>query len=158
MVNNQNGSSVPGMIYPTQKSFAPGAGNPRDSAMAEQNNLNAKHANMVAAVGGKRRYKGGAGNIVVPQMQMQYKPQGGPGTDPNSQIAAGFKISTQEYANATFDKHATIHGGLKKRNKSKKGDKSKKGGNPNWFWGCSSGGKKSNQRNKKTRKTKRRKH
>jgi hypothetical protein len=79
--------SVPGMNYPTQKAML--AGNPRDSAMQQMTNTNIKQASLNAAVGGKRsKRRGGASNstIPVPQYQMQYTPQGGPGTDPNAQI------------------------------------------------------------------------
>jgi hypothetical protein len=131
---------VPGMNYPTQKGML--AGNPRDSAMAQINNTNAKQASLSASVGGKRKYHkkiGGATNAVipVPQYQMQYTPQGGPGTDPNSQIQQNSQISTQGTANAVYDQEATKTGG--KRSKKRFG-----GSNPNanLKWGCYSGGKK----------------
>jgi len=133
--------NVPGMIYPTQKGFAPGAGNPRDSAMQQMAAVNTKQANLNAAVGGSKKRSGGT--IVIPQYQMQYAPQGGPGTDPNAQITGNLRTSTQGTANAVYDKQAlkTTGGSRKKR----------KGGNPNWVWGCYSGGRKS----RRTRKTKR---
>jgi hypothetical protein len=58
------------------------------------------------------------------------------------------QYGSQSSANAEFDKNALTGGTRRKR----------KGGNPNWIWGCFSGGKKrKTQINKrKTRKT--RKH
>jgi hypothetical protein len=144
-------NSVPGMMFPTQKGML--AGNPRDSALQQMKNNNASQASIGAAVGGKKRVKkGGDGQVVVPQFQMQYTPQGGPGTDPNAQVAALSKHSTQGTANAAFDKHA-LSGGSKK-------NKNKKGGNSNWSWGCHSGGKKSRKhKHKKNKKhNKSRKH
>jgi hypothetical protein len=141
-------NSVPGMMYPTQKGML--AGNPRDSAMASMNNkaqLQA-HANKTMAGGKKKKY-GGA--VVVPQMQMLYTPQGGPGSNPNDQITGNAKTSTQGFANAVDDKQATQMGGSRRR----------KGGNPNWLWGCMSGGKSKRIRkhSKRTRKhRKSRKH
>lgn len=149
MTNNTNATqNVPGMIYPTQKGFAPGAGNPRDSAMLQMAAVNTKQANLNAAVGGSKKKRGGT--IVIPQYQMQYAPQGGPGTDPNSQISGNLRTSTQGTANAVYDKQALkTTGGSRKR---------RKGGNPNWSWGCYSGGKKSRRvrKTKRSKKSKRR--
>jgi hypothetical protein len=151
MANNST-QTVPGMVYPTQKGYQPGAGNPRDSAMQQMAATNSKQANLSAAVGGSRRKRGG-GDVVVPQVQTLYTPTGGPGTDPNAQIAGNMKTSTQGTANAAYDKDATSKGGSRKKGKGKNG------GNPNWLWGCYSGGKKSrrNKKSKKSRKS-RRKH
>ena len=149
MTSNTNTTqNVPGMIYPTQKGFAPGAGNPRDSAMLQMAAVNTKQANLNAAVGGSKKKRGGT--IVIPQYQMQYAPQGGPGTDPNSQISGNLRTSTQGTANAVYDKQALkTTGGSRKR---------RKGGNPNWSWGCYSGGKKSRRvrKTKRSKKSKRR--
>ena len=149
MTNNTNATqNVPGMIYPTQKGFAPGAGNPRDSAMLQMAAVNTKQANLNAAVGGSKKKRGGT--IVIPQYQMQYAPQGGPGTDPNSQISGNLRTSTQGTANAVYDKQALkTTGGSRKR---------RKGGNPNWSWGCYSGGRKSRRvrKTKRSKKSKRR--
>jgi len=156
MSNNTN-QTVPGMVYPTQKGYQPGAGNPRDSAMQQMAATNAKQANLNAAVGGSRRKRGG-GSVVVPQVPTLYTPTGGPGSDPNSQITGNMKTSTQGTANAAFDKDATSKGGSRRKGKGK----GKNGGNPNWLWGCYSGGKKSrrSRKTKKSRKSRknRRKH
>jgi hypothetical protein len=135
-------TTVPGMIYPTQKGMI--SGNPRDSAMQQMTNTNIKQASLSNAVGGKRRSKKGGDGIAIPQYQMQYTPQGGPGTAPNSQIQQNLQTSTQGAANSVYDSNATKMGGKKR------------GGNPNWNWGCYSGGTK-RKKNKKTKRIKRNK-
>jgi hypothetical protein len=152
-MSNNTTQTVPGMIYPTQKGYQPGAGNPRDSAIQQMAAVNAKQANLSSSVGGSRRKKGG-GNVVVPQVQTLYTPTGGPGTDPNSQISENLKTSTQGTANAVFDKNA-----LKTTGGSRKRGKGKNGGNSNWFWGCYSGGgkKRRSRKTKKSRKSRKNK-
>ena len=145
-------TTVPGMLYPTQKGML--SGNPRDSAMQQMTNTNIKQASLAKSVGGKRRTKKGGDGIAIPQYQMQYTPQGGPGTAPNSQIQQNLQTSTQGAANSVYDSNATKMGGTRNRNH-------KRGGNTNWNWGCYSGGKKSKKskktkRNKKSRKNNRR--
>ena len=149
-----NNKPIDGMILPTQKGMP--AGNPRDSAMQTMNN-NAQlqsHANNALAGGRrrKRRVYGGGNDISVPQYQMLYEPQGGPGTNPNNQMQSGFQTSTQMAANSALDNGATKMGGSRRRRRSRKG------GNPDWLWGCMSGGKKRSRKayrkNKKSRKNK----
>ena len=72
---------------------------------------------------------------------MAYEPQGGPGTNPNNQIQGNSQTSTQMQANAALDN--LKKGGSRRR-------RSRKGGNPDWIWGCMSGGIK-----RRTRKTRR---
>lgn len=162
-----NSNTPAGLLLPTLKSFTPGAGNPRDSAMMAQQDMNAKQASLNASVGGKkghrRHFSGGANNtVVVPQFQMQYTPQGGVGTNPNDQIKSTSSTSMQSTAWAVDDHLATKMGGTKGRRRSKKTyrkrfskrmSRNKKGGNwnPNWSWGCYSGGRKT-RRNKSNRK------
>ena len=133
------------------------SGNPRDSAIATQNQTNIKQTNLSNAVGGskrKRNRKGGAdtsssstNQIVVPQFTMQYQPTGGPGQDPNSIIQQNSQTSTQANANAVYDKYATQKGGIRKTRHKKK-----VGGNK-YSWGCYSGGRKrSHKRSKKNRR------
>ena len=133
-------SNVPGLKLPTQKAML--AGNPRDSAIQANNNANQKSASLSAAVGGsRRRRKGGA--IAAPQFQMQYTDQSGPGGSPNNQVQQNSQISTQQSANAALDSGALTKGGRHRRH-------TRKGGNPDWKWGCYSGGKKkSNKRTKR---------
>jgi len=153
-----------GLMLPTMKSFTPGAGNQRDSAALSLQNMNTKQATLNATVGGRRkmgrgrriRYSGGSSSsnnssITVPQFQMPYTPQGGVGTNPNDQIKATSSTSMQSAAWAANDQLATKLGGTKKRHGKKRANsysrrrtsKNKKGGNwnPNWSWGCYSGGK-----------------
>jgi len=149
-----NNDSVSGMSYPTMQATA--AGNPRDSAIASADAMNAKQnsANQMTAgakkrkmyakrkIGAKRKIVGGEG-IAVPQFTMSYAAAGGPGQDPNSLIAGNSQTSTQAAANSEFDNNA-LKGGSRRR----------KGGNPDWIWGCFSGGKKRKTRTNK-RKTRR---
>ena len=147
--------SIPGMMYPTMKGMP--AGNPRDAAITNMNNAAAIQAQANNAVGGRKRRhsrrnrKGGASAITVPQFNMSYEPQGGPGTNPNDQIASNAQVGTQGAANAALDAGAFKKGGSK-RSGSKR--RSRKGGNPDWVWGCSSGGKRSTRSKKSNRKRK----
>lgn len=138
-------NSVPGLQYPTQKAML--AGNPRDSAIASMNRSAQSQANANKALsGGKRRkYRGGA--VTVPQMQMQYTPQGGPGTNPNDQITGNAKTSTQMASNSVYDNLSSTPTPQKAGTKRKR-----KGGNPNWIWPCLSGGKKNSRKYRKSRK------
>jgi len=141
-----NNSTVPGLQFPTQRGML--AGNPRDSAMQSMNN-NAQlqaQANTALSGGRLRKTRYGGGQIVVPQYQMLYEPQGGPGTTPNNIIAGSAQTSTQATANAALDAGATTMGGSKRSGSKRR--RSRKGGNPDWLWGCMSGGRKS-----RTRKT-----
>ena len=136
---------VPGMIYPTQKGML--AGNPRDSAIQQGINSNAKLANM-GKIGGKKRGGAVSSNaqvIQVPQYQMLYTPQGGNNSNPNAQIQQSAGISTQGAANAVYDKQA-LKGGSGKR-------RCKMGGTTNLSWGCYSGGKRRTKRSRKSRKS-----
>lgn len=154
-------NKIPGLIYPSIQGNQ--GGNPRDAAILAQQQSNQSQASLANAVGGSFKYKkkyyhnkhGGAGqdNIVVPQFQMQYKPIGANGQDPNSIIKTGAQISTQGAANSTYDKYATQNGGKRKN---------KKGGNLN-SWGCINGGSKKkskynshkHNKSKKSKKSKR---
>lgn len=152
-------TNPPGLMLPTQKSYTPGAGNPRDSAMMATQQMNNKQASLNAAASGgsRRRIKGGAAPttttssstssttsnnapVVVPQMKMQYTPQGGPGSNPNDQIKSNSSTSMQSASWAANDKQATKMGGSRKKYKKHKG------GNADWKWGCYSGGKKKRTR------------
>jgi hypothetical protein len=143
MSNNQN--VTPGLIQPQVSSYTSGAGNPRDSAMMSNQNMNNKQANLNSVVGGRKRrhYKGGnsqPSTVVVPQMQMQYTPQNG-NASPNTQIKGLSSTGMQSTANSVYDNQATQNGGSRKR-------RYKKGGNPNWIWGCYSGGRRRTTRRK----------
>ena len=152
-------NKIPGLIYPSVQGNQ--GGNPRDAAFLAQQQSNESQAALAQAVGGYRKKKrrsynkhGGAdqNNIVVPQFQMQYKPIGADGQDPNSIIKTGAQISTQGAANSAYDKYASQNGGKRKY---------KKGGNM-ISWGSINGGaskhkKKSKynlSKHKKTKKSK----
>lgn len=145
-------NKIPGMIYPSVQAM-PG-GNPRDSAILAQQQSNQSQSALANAVGGYRRHKkyikkskkynkhGGATQdaIVVPQFQMQYKPIGADGQDPNNIIKTGAQISTQGAANSTYDKYA-----------------SQMGGNV-LSWGCYNGGSRRKSKNNLRKKTKKNKN
>ena len=133
-------NSVPGLLLPTVQ--APLAGSPGASAMAARTNQAQQQAALANAVGGHRKMRrrganrrGGA--ITVPQMP-------GDTSGANAVIAQSAQHSTQGAANAQYDAAAMKQGGTRR----------KKGGNPNWIWGCFSGGKKRKTRinKRKTRK------
>ena len=140
--------SVPGLKLPTQIGMI--SGNPRDSAIASQNQRNEKQTFLGNAVGGykRKRRRGGSSSIIVPQFTMPYKPTGGPGQDPNSIIQQNSQTSTQAAANAVYDSYATQKGGKTKK---------RRGGSSKYAWGCYSGGggrKRSKRfRSKKNRRT-----
>jgi hypothetical protein len=138
-------NTAPGLTQPTMIGMQ--AGNPKDSAIASQNQMNQKQASLSAAVGGRRNKKGG--DIAVPQFQMQYTPQGGTGQDPNALIQQNSQTSTQSVENASMDLNALKKGGKKSRKKSRKG------GNADWEWGCSSGGKSRKKRRSRSNRSKR---
>ena len=137
-------NSVPGLVLP--KVQAPLAGSPGSSAMAARNNQAQQQAALANAVGGRRKMRRGAnrrgGAITVPQMP-------GDTSGANAVIAQSAQHSTQGAANAQYDAAAMKQGGTRR----------KKGGNPNWSWGCSSGGKRKTKRRtmkRRTTKTRRR--
>jgi hypothetical protein len=140
--------STKGMIYPQETPML--AGNPKDSAIAANNQATTRQANLIKATsGGNRRryihkrnkYGGATGGVAVPQYQMQYKPTGAGGQDPNSIIKQNSGLSTQGDANAQYDNLAAQKGGSRK----------KRGGNLNW--GCYSGGRKKSRNRINRRKT-----
>lgn len=145
-------NSVPGMMYPTQKAMI--GSNPSDSARLSALNKSAAQAqaNQLMAGGKIRKSRYGGGNIAVPQYQMLYEPQGGNGSGPNNIIQSTSQTSTQMNANQAFDHNASKMGGSRSG-----GSKRRRGGNPDWVWGCMSGGKKRTRksRRKSSRKSRR---
>lgn len=142
--------SYPGLTPITQQSFVNGATNPRTDAIQRQVDMNQKQTLINQAGQGRgsrrRKYRGGAngnGQVTVPQFQMQYTPTGGPGTNPNDQVAAGAKNGMQANADSVYDMQATIMGGRRRY---------RKGGNPDWIWGCYSGGRSRRRTSRKSRK------
>jgi hypothetical protein len=155
-------NSVPGLMLPQEKPML--AGNPKDSAIAANNQSITKQSDLIKATSGGNRNKrnnnnkskrnkkykyGGAssgatnGEISVPQYQMPYTSTGASGQTPNDIIKQNTSISTQGSANAEYDNLAK-KGGSKKR---------KRGGNSNWTWGCYSGGRKKSKKHANKRKT-----
>ena len=154
-----NNKHIEGLPTATQKGML--AGNPRDSAAQSMNNKDQLQAQANAAMAGgrlrkRKSYRGGEA-IAVQQYQMLYDPQGGPGTNPNNIIAKSAQTSTQGAANAALDRGATQAGGYKRSGTKRR--RSRKGGNPDWLWGCMSGGKKKTRKTRKSRKSRKyRKH
>lgn len=134
--------SIPGLIQPTVNSYPHGANSPHTAAkaMAANNNQKLNNINQMAA-GSKRRKRGG-GNVNVPVLKPMYTSQNGQ-ADPVSQQQALAQSGTQGSANRVYDNQATTGGSRRK----------KRGGNPNWSWGCYSGGKRRTHR-RKTKKHK----
>jgi hypothetical protein len=135
------------MIFPQEKPLL--AGNPKDSAIAANNQAAGRQTDLIKATsGGNRRrhrhlrnkYGGATGGVAVPQYQVMYTPTGTGGQDPNSIIKQNAGISTQSAANEQFDSLAKKGGSRKKR-----------GGNLNW--GCYSGGRKKSRSRNHKRKT-----
>jgi len=124
----------PNILYPTQK--APIAGDPSKSAY-EQMNLNSNSQNKLnnSFKGGKyKKNKGKGGGYEAPQMVMPYNTGG---TNPNDLIVGNTQLSVQGAENAKNDNLAL-----------------QKGGNPNWHWGCYSGGKRRTTKNRTTKNRK----
>jgi len=133
------------------------AGNPRLSAIATRDAANSfqNSANKAMAGGKLKRLRGGASTgIPVAQFSLPYKEQSGPGTGINSQTVNLNKTSTQAAAFAVDDNLATVKtGGFRKRiSYRKRSRRIKIGGNPNWSWGCYSGGKRKTRKHRKSRK------
>ena len=152
MSSNTN-ATYPGIAPITQTSFANGTGNARDSAAQSQADMNNRQQMINQAGRGrsrKYRKKGGDGEqVAVPQFQMQYTPTGGPGTNPNDQVAAASSTGMQSAAWSANDSLATQKGGKRRY---------RKGGNPDWVWGCYSGGRHSKRRHSRRRKHTKRRH
>jgi hypothetical protein len=152
---NQN--LPPGLIQPTVNSYPPGSNSPHTAAKSinDSNNQKLNNINQMAAgsktTRSKRRKRGGASQVSVPVLKPIYTSQNGPGTDPTSQQAQGQSLSMQSTANAVYDNQASKMGGSRR--------KYKRGGNPDWIWGCYSGGKKRTTRRKSSKhKKKTRRH
>lgn len=123
-------SNPPGLMLPTAKSYLPGAGNPRDSAIMAQQMMDAKQQSLNSAVGGRRRKmrRGGAASpVVVPQFQMPYTTVEADSASPNAQIKGLSSTSMQSTSWAANDKLAAKMGGSKKWRKRKSQRRSRRG-------------------------------
>ena len=105
-------SNPPGLILPTQNSYAVGAGTPRDSSIASMKSMDVRQATLAASVGGRKRRGGAASQVVVPQYQMLYQPAG---SDPNGIIKDSSSISMQGAAWSKNDSQAAVKGGSRRR-------------------------------------------
>jgi len=135
-MSNSN-TNIPGLLLPTQQGML--EGNPRDSAIAQGMASEQKLQALQSIGGGRKKKRGGADTIQVPQFTMQYTPQGGPGQTPNSIIAQNAVVGTQSAANAVYDKYALQNGGKLQ-------------------WRCNSGGKKTKSKRVSKKKRTRRGH
>jgi hypothetical protein len=131
MVNNTtNATGLPPLTIQARNGGTPGEAN---FNTLQQRNLSQANAN--GAIGGSKKKKGGALTVVqVP----------GDTSGANGVLTKVAGTSAQNQQDAIYDNLATQKGG-------KRG---KKGGNPDWLWGCYSGGKKRKSRTNK-RKTRR---
>jgi len=132
MVNNTstNATGLPPLTIQARQGNTPG-----EAAFNIQHQKNVSQASANGSVGGSKKKKGGAQTVAqVP----------GDTSGANGVLTKVAGTNAQSQANAKYDNLATQKGG-------KRG---KKGGNPDWLWGCSSGGKKRKSRTNK-RKTRR---
>ena len=139
-----------GLMKPTTVSYPPGANSPATAAKAinDANNLKLHNINQMAAGSKRRRYMGGDNSqVTVPVIKPIYPQQNGPGTDTTSQQANISKYSMQSASWAANDSQATKMGGSRRH---------KKGGNPDWVWPCSSGGRRRRTKRRKSRINKKR--
>jgi hypothetical protein len=127
----------PNILYPTQK--APLAGTPSQSAYEAMRQTNESQNKLNNSFKGGKQKKNRGGGYEAPQIVLGYNTNG---TNPNDVITQNTQLSVQGGENAKYDALAL-----------------QKGGNPNWNWGCYSGGKhrKTKHRKTKHRKTKHRK-
>ena len=140
-------TNVPaGLNYPTQLPYEPGAGSASQSALIAQQNAASKQTALIKSGGKTKRRKLYGGDYVVPQFQMTYTPQGGPGQTPNDVITSTAATSTQTVANQQYDSLVGQKAGTKVCQSGQTG-----------CWGCYSGGSKKRRYKKKSnkRKTKR---
>ena len=133
--NTTNGTGLP---PPTMQGRT---GSPAQAAYNNNKQVIQSQADLIqVSSGGSKKKRGGA--ITVPTVQPMYKEVSGPGgtvTDTQVNTASS---SANSLAQAKYDNQL---GG---------GKRGKKGGNPNWLWGCYSGGKRKKTRTNK-RKTRR---
>ena len=114
---------------PTLK--AQSAGTPADSAMANQNAGNLSHTKLMAAVGGRKKrkvlHRGGA--VQISTIKPAYTPTGGQTQSPEYLMTQNAASQSQGGENLKYDK---LLGGSHMK------------------WGCSSGGRSSGGRKKKS--------
>lgn len=141
---------IPGLIQPTVKSYPEGANSPASAGKVihQNNGLRLHNINGLSA-GSRRRKRGGGDDVHVPFLKPMYESQNGQEADPVAQQAQGQSINMQSTANNVYDDQATKMGGSRRR----------RGGNPDWSWGCYNGGRRRTKRRKtKKHKKKTRRH
>jgi hypothetical protein len=130
MVNNTatNATGLPPLTIQARQGNTPG-----ESAFNIQQQRQLSQASANGAIGGSKKKKGGAQTVVqVP----------GDTSGANAVLTKVAGTNAQSQTDAIYDSQL---GG---------GKRGKKGGNPDWLWGCYSGGKKKKSRTNK-RKTRR---
>ena len=134
--NTNNGTGLP---PPTVQGRT---GSPAQAAYndRQQQQLSQAHA-IRALAGGSMKKKGGA--ITVSTVQPMYKEVGGPGQTTTGISTNNAKVANQNQQDAIYDNQL-----------QQGGKRCKRGGNPDWLWGCYSGGRKRKTRTNK-RKTRR---
>ena len=143
-------NNPPGLMTPTVVSYPVGANSPATAAklINDANNQKLQNINQMAA-GSKRRRGGANATVSVPVIKPIYPEQNGRGTDTTSQQANISKYSMQGSAWSASDNHATLKGGSRR--------KYKRGGNPDWVWGCKSGGRRTKRRKSRRKRSRRHK-
>ena len=136
MSNNTNTTGLP---PPTKQGHV---GTPAQAAYNDSLQRNASNAALANSVGGGSKKKRG-GAITVPVLQTSYKTTGSPEQSPTGIAASNGKVASQGNENAKYDNQL-----------QQGGKRCKRGGNPDWIWGCYSGGKRRKTRTNK-RKTRR---
>lgn len=135
--NTTNGTGLP---PPTKQGHV---GTPAEAAYNYRSQQNTSQAELIKRTsGGSMKKKGGA--ITVPVLQTPYRTTGSPEQSPTGIAASNGRVSADSGARAEYDNQLNKGGGKR----------CKKGGNPDWLWGCYSGGKKRKTRTNK-RKTRR---
>jgi hypothetical protein len=104
-------------------------GSPAQAAYNDRQQQNISQAALANSVGGGKKKKGGA--ITVPVLQTSYKTTGSPAQSPTGIAANNGRVASQGNENAKYDNQL-----------QQGGKRCKRGGNPDWLWGCYSGGKK----------------
>jgi hypothetical protein len=136
MSNNTNATGLP---PPTKQGHI---GSPAQAAYNDRQQQNISQTALINSVGGGSKKKRG-GAITVPVLQTSYKTTGSPEQSPTGIAASNGRVASLGGENAKYDNQL-----------QQGGKRCKRGGNPDWLWGCYSGGKKRKTRTNK-RKTRR---
>ena len=142
----------PGITLPTVKPLTVGTSTPGQSAYQAGINSAVQQNGMLQALsGGKKKFlKGGntPNSYYIPQLNMLYKPQNGPGQNPNDIIKSSVGTAGQTYANQVYDSCV----GKTNCTGQSGGTRVCSSGEIN-CWGCYSGGKKKRRTDSRKRTT-----